>query len=181
MAPTPTPQKGKFKAHTVVPLGQWSKARPKLCPLHRKDLDLFCVKDQCTVCIYCLQLSGDHQHHQVISMAEAVTRAKVCTPCMHLINVRCTCRLGGTGHMLSWKLCRHHTRGLWEGKLVCRGRRAKFQWSPSHVQPFGGMCVYGIFRPSLAQWDLGTYFSHQESKQWFLCIYIYIYIYIYIL
>uniref|UniRef100_A0A7S4LM16 B box-type domain-containing protein n=1 Tax=Eutreptiella gymnastica TaxID=73025 RepID=A0A7S4LM16_9EUGL len=69
-------QKGKFKAHTVVPLGQWSKARPKLCPLHRKDLDLFCVKDQCTVCIYCLQLSGDHQHHQVISMAEAVTRAK---------------------------------------------------------------------------------------------------------
>ena len=74
--PCSTLQRGKYKSHVVVPLGEWS--RPKPCALHGKDLDLFCVRDQSTVCIYCLQLSGEHQHHQVISIADAVTKAKVC-------------------------------------------------------------------------------------------------------
>ena len=42
--------------------------------------------------------------------------------------------------------------------------RANFQRSPSQ-QPFGSMCLCGIFWPSLAQWDLGIDFNAQESKQ----------------
>eukprot|EP00667_Euglena_gracilis_P010585 EG_transcript_10776 len=69
-------QRGKYKSHTIVPLGEWSKSKPELCPLHCKDLDLYCLKDECAVCIYCLQLSGEHRDHQVVGLADAVQRAK---------------------------------------------------------------------------------------------------------
>ena len=35
-------------------------------------------------------------------------------------------------------------------------RQANFQRPLSHLQPFGSMCLYGIFWPRLAQLDLGT-------------------------
>ena len=37
-----------------------------------------------------------------------------------------------------------HSRGDVSAPGTCRAHRAKFQWSPSHLQPFGGMCLYGI-------------------------------------
>jgi HPt (histidine-containing phosphotransfer) domain-containing protein len=69
-------QRGKYKSHTVVPLGQWARVRPAPCPDHHKDLDLYCVVDQRAVCIYCLQLSDAHHRHRVISVADAVRQAR---------------------------------------------------------------------------------------------------------
>eukprot|EP00906_Rhabdomonas_costata_P007483 RCo010705 len=67
-------QRGRFKQHNVVPLGQLERVRPRPCPAHKKDLDLFCTEDQCAVCIYCLQL-GPHTRHQVVALADAVSDA----------------------------------------------------------------------------------------------------------
>ena len=62
-----------------------------------------------------------------------------------------------------------------EGTLARQARGAKFQRGLPHLQPFGGMCLYGIFWPSLAQSDLGTYLvpkrASNDSKRGQYCHY----------
>eukprot|EP01006_Ploeotia_vitrea_P055117 TRINITY_DN67960_c7_g4_i2.p1 TRINITY_DN67960_c7_g4~~TRINITY_DN67960_c7_g4_i2.p1 ORF type:complete len:584 (+),score=62.32 TRINITY_DN67960_c7_g4_i2:24-1775(+) len=66
--------RGRYKAHTVVPLGALRKIQPAKCPTHSKDADLYCVKDETPVCIYCLHL-GPHVGHTCVALADAVRKA----------------------------------------------------------------------------------------------------------
>ncbi|KAJ9452433.1 hypothetical protein DIPPA_19548 [Diplonema papillatum] len=70
--------KGGYKTHRIHPVGSLSRSKPKLCPAHSKDLDLFDTSTNELLCIYCLQLSYTNKSHlkSVVPLSDAVASAK---------------------------------------------------------------------------------------------------------
>eukprot|EP01065_Artemidia_motanka_P045645 TRINITY_DN674_c0_g1_i2.p1 TRINITY_DN674_c0_g1~~TRINITY_DN674_c0_g1_i2.p1 ORF type:complete len:450 (+),score=137.95 TRINITY_DN674_c0_g1_i2:59-1351(+) len=69
--------KGGYKNHTIHPLGSIARLKPRMCPQHNKELDLYDTRDGMLICIYCLQL-GKHKHHldAVVPLSDAVGKAQ---------------------------------------------------------------------------------------------------------
>ena len=78
--------KGGYRRHRIHPLGTLQRLRPRSCPTHLRELDLYDAERNEVLCIYCLQLSsadaggaaatGGSGPRRVIPLADAVRDAK---------------------------------------------------------------------------------------------------------
>eukprot|EP00754_Rhynchopus_humris_P025173 Rhum_TRINITY_DN14934_c19_g1::Rhum_TRINITY_DN14934_c19_g1_i1::g.129474::m.129474 len=50
--------KGGYRRHRIHPLGTLQRLRPRSCPTHLRELDLYDAERNEVLCIYCLQLSA---------------------------------------------------------------------------------------------------------------------------
>jgi len=47
------------------------------CPIHKKELSLFCKQDKVTVCEHCI-IFGPHKHHEALYLKDAEEMVKIC-------------------------------------------------------------------------------------------------------
>jgi len=69
-------RRGRYKEHTIFPLGKLAKMRPRKCKDHDGYLtDLYCTQCQTAVCLLCNYMGG-HKGHSVEPISEAIDTIK---------------------------------------------------------------------------------------------------------